>query len=1058
MPAESFIPVESQKGRISATHWLAIVIASLTLGAAAVAAIQYFLALPPTYPSFIVGAITWDAATKLQDLASYPVFLIVTLGSALAMQRQIYAAKEQSTALTTSLLWWCVPAALCVGSLLQRPESGLFPLAITAVGTFTLTVGFWLADHRGRVNPEVLSLAILAAILLALSPYGLAAIHDRFGLFGGDSSWTAVPRIALVLLLAAVGAILALCYRFPSSVRRVLPITLLVAQLGISPFFLLLYPDLLVGNEPAIPTTIWLKLLVITLSLAAVADAGWRYARFGRDGTEIPYKCLSPLAIFATLILLRLGQTLTPHISPDDYHFGESLLGWWSVVEFGKIPYVDFISPHGIFADDLSGYLSLIFYDGTAASIQEADRLATAITLLVAFIALYFYSGSLGVAYVSMLLFGLIARKLFFLLLAPVLCIWLAARRPEQSRNWLIMWAITSPLLLLAVPPQGLLVIVASLPIVAFLLIERRMTWNRGWLFVLGSLLAALAITPVLSMLWGALRYVIENGPINQIAYGIPWRWSWGGERLDRSLLELLRMSWIAIPLAAAALCVRYFRQVEMREYIFTVAVPILILASLLTPYSLGRIDPGSPSRAGLLSSFAWAVLMPLLLVPLLAARGRAVLAIVTAFMCASIGLADINRSALSDLLVTNRLGTLQNPSSGSIKSLGMALADAGHIDRLMRIKNVLDTHLGPKEKYLDLTGRNAQYFYFDREPPIAVTAPYNLAPLPQQRRAVVDLGKSLPPLALMEASNQNQDGGGLPLRAPILYRFVLDHYDAELHDGFIFGVARGSRLTKSPLTFTVKDLTDANWEKGVSRSDAAVVVNDSRTLQHLRVDDKLILPNGDVRRVTRVWQEGAAVWLSGSPLSPSAFPLTQRAGVVFDDARRQQLSVALMENAFAVADLRKIPVAWGRSYYSLSKRMDQATNLDMSAAELHDLRRDGTNLTVAGQDPFFWFDLQSHNFSGASVDLLAFDFSCVGEQSSPRLQVFWWGDGQTGAEERRSLRLTAENGKLIVPLDVHPSWGALNNVKGLRVDLDSPGACRAMTFGSVALHRRADR
>jgi hypothetical protein len=86
----------------------------------------------------------------------------------------------------------------------------------------------------------------------------------------------------------------------------------------------------------------------------------------------------------------------------------------------------------------------------------------------------------------------------------------------------------------------------------------------------------------------------------------------------------------------------------------------------------------------------------------------------------------------------------------------------------------VLDRVLEPGETYLDLTGRHAHYFYFDRRPPIETGSVYNLVAEAQQRRAVEALRREPPPAVLLSADNLLYDGGPLGLRSHLLYRHVL--------------------------------------------------------------------------------------------------------------------------------------------------------------------------------------------------------------------------------------------------------------------------------------------
>lgn len=76
-----------------------------------------------------------------------------------------------------------------------------------------------------------------------------------------------------------------------------------------------------------------------------------------------------------------MGTTIFPNISADDYHFGESLLGWWSYMQ-GAIPYIDYIPAHGVIGDDLTQFLSFVFYDGSAGSIIHVGNLSIALLSL----------------------------------------------------------------------------------------------------------------------------------------------------------------------------------------------------------------------------------------------------------------------------------------------------------------------------------------------------------------------------------------------------------------------------------------------------------------------------------------------------------------------------------------------------------------------------------------------------------------------------------------------------------------------------------------------------
>jgi hypothetical protein len=123
------------------------------------------------------------------------------------------------------------------------------------------------------------------------------------------------------------------------------------------------------------------------------------------------------------------------------------------------------------------------------------------------------------------------------------------------------------------------------------------------------------------------------------------------------------------------------------------------------------------------------------------------------------------------------------------------------------------------KESYLDLTSRNAQYFYLDRMPPIKITAPYNMPSSSQQNNVIESLEGNLPGLSLLAGNNIIHDGGGLALRNHYLYRFVIENYVPFEMDEFIIGLSKESikRGDWGSLTLPDQDLRMKLFEKAFS-------------------------------------------------------------------------------------------------------------------------------------------------------------------------------------------------------------------------------------------------
>lgn len=134
---------------------------------------------------------------------------------------------------------------------------------------------------------------------------------------------------------------------------------------------------------------------------------------------------------------------------------------------------------------------------------------------------------------------------------------------------------------------------------------------------------------------------------------------------------------------------------------------------------------------------------------------------------------------------------------------------------------------------------------------------------------------------------------------------------------------------------------------------------------------------------------------------------------------------------------------------------MVRVKSLDELNPSLNQLAVQEGAYRVDGSDPSISFDLSAFNISGHDAGLLKFEFRCSGRAAEPRMQVFWWGDGQQGPFEASSVRFNAEDGTLIVPLDASPRWLTLQHVKGIRIDLDNAGACSSFKVDNLGLYQR---
>lgn len=118
-------------------------------------------------------------------------------------------------------------------------------------------------------------------------------------------------------------------------------------------------------------------------------------------------------------------------------------------------------------------------------------------------------------------------------------------------------------------------------------------------------------------------------------------------------------------------------------------------------------------------------------------------------------------------------------------------------------------------------------------------------------------------------------------------------------------------------------------------------------------------------------------------------------------------------------------------------------------AARISDLAAEAGRMKVVGADPWLAWDLEG--LSPAAYRFLKLDFSCDKGAGKPVLQLFWWGDGQAGPSESRSWATHLRDGTQLLPLSGIPGLPTLGSLKGLRLDLFDPSACRSITLDGVA-------
>jgi hypothetical protein len=398
-------------------------------------------------------------------------------------------------------------------------------------------------------------------------------------------------------------------------------------------------------------------------------------------------------------------------------------------------------------------------------------------------------------------------------------------------------------------------------------------------------------------------------------------------------------------------------------------------------------------------------------------------------------------------------------------------LSKENHINRILLLKTITDNFLDKNETFIDISNRSALYYYLDRKIPIEAT-PYNLPHLAMQERSVERLSSNPPPMAILSSSNLNNDSGSVSLRAYPLYKWILENYIPVKIGNVIIGIhkskisrfyARISRnteiiqLTPTNRNVPISNITDDNWKHGISRSSPTFIVGKED------VNNALLKPlttihfsNGEKRLLKTAFYSGKFVNIQvhGDLLNSSAHPPHE---VYFEgelDISIPPLSeqVYLWNQAFFLPELKKLPIAWGKSLPSLNSRLEKIFKLHSVPVSIMNMqKRDDGEYTISNTPATITYDIKSPPFSGKDAGILGFKMTCT-DATLTRVGVSWNNIPSS------TLWFSSGNGQVLVPLDSSPGWLLAGKISILKFHFVTTGNCNSFKLNDVVLYTRHSR
>lgn len=545
---------------------------------------------------------------------------------------------------------------------------------------------------------------------------------------------------------------------------------------------------------------------------------------------------ISPIIVSIILIPLFNSSGIINYLPSDDYHFGEILLPHYLLKTHEIIPYDGYIPAHGL-SNLIPSILADFVTDSDMLSVPEIQYgyvLYSSIIIIFSFVILVLlYDYWLG--------FYLLLSLYFFpfvidtIPLYTLYLIFFSKKLLSNYFTWIITFSVVASIMVTHTIGLGSVMVLSLSPLAFFMLYSvliNKQSFTHRNSIVLGLLSIAgvlvLIYTPTLNLVFGIIDILRENSSINLEAYGTPLK------RLlkhNSYIYSLFQNAWLFIIPSLAVLSLIYFRKMKEggrdNRIIVFVLISSILYGVLIIPYSLGRIDLVVLSRTGEVSISYLFFIIPMLLK--LAKDNKQItdnaynkyLLFLTSGIIVSVILIGAFRlpkvlsyAKYQSSFQENNTHKYIRGADFGLASIGNVIVENKHLNRIISLNKILNKYLQDDDSYLDLTNRNAHYFYTDRKLLIESGAFYNMAHTNQQMRSINILKRDEPKLILIEADNILHDTLTLSLRAYPVYRWLsLSGYSTVEEEDLIF-MLRDDIYQK---------YYDKNNDKGISILSAAV-------------------------------------------------------------------------------------------------------------------------------------------------------------------------------------------------------------------------------------------
>ncbi|KIM06109.1 MAG: hypothetical protein KN64_01025 [Sulfurovum sp. AS07-7] len=341
-----------------------------------------YLYFSQKYSEFTVGTITFLGVSKNADymiMIGFAVgFVLTFVLSNKVLNRLEEHEKDKFNALA---LYSMIPATIWIGSLFFTKELSLDLLILSSTLLVLLLLVYIFVTKQ---SDEIFLYSIIGTFFILLSVMGLHVFFNRY--FAQSSQWLLSfqnPYLSIKFFkyFSVIFILNVLIYcKFFDYKKNIL----LISQIFIPLIFMMLIPSSFLKDGAAIQIYPIDKNLYLFVGVLIFISYIFYTRRFFNNGLKI-WDSMPTFNAIAILFLLKSAITNIPSVSADDYHFGEFLLPYWSLIEFHSLPFVDLVPARGLI-NYMDGFLANLFFDLKASYFHYIYNF-----LLLFYVAILFY-------------------------------------------------------------------------------------------------------------------------------------------------------------------------------------------------------------------------------------------------------------------------------------------------------------------------------------------------------------------------------------------------------------------------------------------------------------------------------------------------------------------------------------------------------------------------------------------------------------------------------------------------------------------------------------------